>query len=254
MTMQSAGETPATKRRIVPRPVEAPSCAKKRGAVPDADKLFVFASRLDFEQWFWHVPLPGGDFDVFRKPPYAPVPYVSVRDSSLPRAGKGVFARVDFRAGDVVGLYNGRVLGWYGDVDESLFDRCDSLIRIAAFVDAHGGRWDVMVDGAEPPQDEAEQRRVLRMPYGHAVPARARDWPGMFAHVMNDAEGPERRPDLRNNCRADEDGLIVTLVDIPGTPAGAERMDPRSELLWSYGREYWASTPPPPLSKTTSTQ
>jgi len=188
---------------------------------------------------FRHVHVGDGDIDIYDAT--GPVAYTTpvvacVRDSQV--AGKGLYTCRDLAPGDVIGRYTGEIVGWRGDpVVEKRDSRC--LIDITVFTSRDmGTRWQCVVDGSRPVQPYADQRRALRLTYDRsACLFDEREWPGVHAHMINDAEGAVRRG--ANNCRIEEDGWVFATAHVPGCDATAARPDPRSELLWAYGADYW---------------
>ena len=164
-------------------------------------------------------------------------PYVCVRDSSIPGAGKGLYACVSFDAGQAIGVYAGRVMSKI-EVDAPGVDRKYLLYRKLFDDDGFPYMDNVVVDGEQPVQPEAEQLRSLGLSSSYRPPFARRQWPGMFAHKMNDASGPTKAPGLSNNCVVVEDCLVIARTRILGS-GSFDTVTPLHELLWSYGASYW---------------
>jgi hypothetical protein len=191
-----------------------------------------------FDGVFVHDRLANGDVNVWKRDDDGGFsPYVCVRDSSTPCAGKGLFTCRHLRAREVFGVYCGEVLGW-SNCRAAAESQSSYLADFTLFVDrVSDARRCVVVDGGRPPQSARDQRAVLALTEDYPVPCGAGEWPGMFAHFMNDAQGPARVAGLVNNCAVDEDGLVRALSDIPG--CSFEHVQPSSELLWAYGASFW---------------
>lgn len=172
-----------------------------------------------------------GDIDIYTDGTGV-APVACVRDSHV--AGKGLYTCRDLAPGDLIGRYTGEIVGWRGDpAVERRDSRC--MIDITVFTSRDTiTRWQCVVDGSRPVQTYADQRKALRLTYDRSVCLfDEREWPGVHAHMMNDAKGTG----LANNCRVEEDGWVFATARVPG--CDADRPDPRSELLWSYGADYW---------------
>ena len=122
---------------------------------------------------------------------------VRVGESNVPGAGRGIYARVDLRRGDVLCKVYGPVLT---EEEAAEYEaRCKDGSRY--FLGLGDGRI-MIVKG-----------------------------PGRYA---NDARGPVRVPGLRNNCRfvEDEDGA-VWLEATRAIPAGSECLVPYGAAYWA---------------------
>ena len=143
-------------------------------------------------------------------------PHVIIKPSNI--HGLGVFAATNFRKNQVIGLYNGKVIGWKGGKEEKE-SSSKFLINIRVTKDLF-----IAVVGIQPTQDADSQRRALNLdPFTiksnqSALPFGKEYWPGFYAHIMNDL-----KDDNLNNCVVQEDGAVVAKNDIgEGT-----------ELTWS---------------------
>jgi hypothetical protein len=155
---------------------------------------------------------------IFRRQSGEWRPWVCIADSHvlrrLGRRGLGLFAARPFRAGDVVGRYDGRLVGHFAT-------------RRAAL---------------EAPQT----RRLLRRGHDKLVTLRRGGRAGV-ALIDGAHSGPPhialcndpRRTRLRANCALTEAGnLRVTAAHVPAFDL--DRADnTRSELRWDYGDAFW---------------
>lgn len=171
-----------------------------------------------------------GDVDVYRKVGRAWQLWVLVRDSVLISGGKGLFAAKSFARDEFVGRYVGEILGKAADARvrreaerRTLTVDGDAIVNIAGF----------FVDGRRPVQSNAVQLDR----FGTVVlPQPQWGYPGAYVHICNDARGTGRP----NNCRLTFGGYLEATRAVP-----AYRFDvphsrnAASELVWSYGGEYW---------------
>jgi hypothetical protein len=239
---------PRQRRRLTPTKVEEKRGEAVRRPLPSAFDIILrrVQTRRDrpFARAFRYEPRPGGDLDIFDK--QDGTPYACVRDSQIPGAGKGLYTCRDLKKGTPVGLYCGHVVGWVptavGNASGAK-ERPDSAYQIThtLFIDGvTEERWECLVDGARPAQPEHEQRRALNLTPEYPAPFDLAEWPGAYMHLINDADGPCKVPGLENNVQFEEDGMVVAIATVPGSPDPNGPMDPRSELLCGYGAEYWA--------------
>ena len=235
MLTQTTNEEPPAKRprrRITPVPVNAGSSQDGVQLMPPVFMLRRYRNRESTPR-FTHVVVDGdkGHYDVFDD---SNAIHVTVRESSIPGAGRGVFAAKSFRAKDILGTYAGRVVGWEGG-GNATDDASQYLIHHTLYVSRSANatpprrEWRCLVDGSMPAQSESEQRLALNLPIGYDVPFAVSEWPGMFAHLVNDAAGPVRLEGLSNNVIVQDDGAVIATSDIA---SGAE-------LMFGYGDAYW---------------
>jgi hypothetical protein len=150
--------------------------------------------------------------------------------------GRGVYAwGAGVHRGQLIGVYVGDVLGPAADARiaaavAALPDAqhpYDALVEIAGHV----------VSGKHNPFVFFDLRASLAS--GSVLYPRAEvEWPGMFAHLMNDPRGLPGA--AVNVCVTDPDGVVVAARDVP--PFYPERpleANAASELLWSYGDDFW---------------
>lgn len=178
--------------------------------------------------WFTY---DNGNVDIFRRTALGWVPWLLVRPSAVLESvgldGElGVYAAQDLPAGTAIGRYLGFVVGKAGqpqtEADAKAIERSGDasyLIKIRG----------IIVDGARPPQDDAEQ---LRRAGCVLYPSNASQYPGAHVHLINDSRGTN----YEDNMIVARDGMAFTTMPIPA-------FDPRnpamSEALWSYGSDFW---------------
>lgn len=229
------------RKRIVP----TPSSPRKKSTSDDCGRdlplgAFLRTDVVETLREFDHDDLGDGDFNVYYvdRTSGELEPFACVRDSSIPGAGKGVFACKDMTCGECVGRYVGEVVGWKG-CEADLPDEPYLLSLLVAKTCER--EWHVVVRGDRPPQDREGQcdRLGIRRPALRNEYPSIGGWPGMFAHLMNDAAGSNDFVDhgLVNNCSVSEFGHVWATTDIKGSTF--DRVKPHSELLWPYGKEYW---------------
>jgi hypothetical protein len=162
----------------------------------------------------------------------------SVRLQQAGKSGRGVYAwrKGGFTVGQLVGVYVGFVVGactdprvavWRGECPERQHP-FDALLDI-------GGS---TVSGKHSPFD-GPPGLGTRLGDGREVfPASEVGWPGMFAHLMNDARGLPGA--AVNVCVTDPDGVVQAVRRIPRfnerKPLATNAC---SELFWSYGEGFW---------------
>jgi hypothetical protein len=152
--------------------------------------------------------------------------------------GYGVFAWRQFREGDALGIYCGRVLGKPSAVNPYLGQlpqagEFDATIVISKHVISgkHSPYGDV---GSNLPTVIAAGSSGGRVLYDRQFVS----WPGMFAHLVNDAHGVTG---ASYNVQVTEpDGVMQAICDMdsiyfPSAKAGANAA---AELFWSYGRNF----------------
>lgn len=175
------------------------------------------------------------------------VPWVVVARSAalaglLPaEAQLGVYAWQRFPAGAVLGVYLGEVLRVCASTRVKLMVardlqgcRYDALIEVDGhLVDGRASPWGGHASNARAViyQGDRARERVL---FDRA----AVSWPGMLAHLMNDARGTQRAANVQVT---EPDGVVQALADIPAwdVTASAEA-NAASELLWGYSGNFWA--------------
>lgn len=148
-----------------------------------------------------------------------------------------VHAARAFRAGDAVGVYVGRVVA-RADEEAAKFladlpnEHPHNAVLTLGCVLIDGKQphdpWGAHIAGRVKPKTMSERhpstnkQLVVNAPSWakYADQAERVPWPGMFAHLMNEA----RRGVTHNVCVTEPDGVVVAACDIPvGT-----------ELLWKY--------------------
>lgn len=164
----------------------------------------------------------GGVLHIHFKEPGSSMflPWVTVKSSPL--GGKGVFAAREFKKGDRIGTYFGKVLG--RTRDEETEARVEAS-RSTMIINING----VTVDGGQPPQSEAAQQALI----GRVMYPAGNEWPGMHAHVVNSAfnmQTQRLQPSLQN-CA----------VKYGGSLRATKHIHIGQELLQNYGREYHVS-------------
>jgi hypothetical protein len=186
---------------------------------------------------FREHPRGRGDIDIERMVRDQWVPWVLVRDSAamarLGMRGKGLYAARAFSSGDVIGRYVGRLLGRAND--PTIAARVERLSRTPggdALVTING----FAVNGRKAVQADAAQLAD----FGKVVFGRDKwPWPGAHIHIANDAHGTT----LPNNSVVTPGGYAKAIRDVPAfAPQRTVASNVASELLWSYGEQYWAET------------
>ena len=174
-----------------------------------------------------HFKYKSGDIDIYRKINKTWVLWLLVRDSTIPGAGKGLFAAKPFKKGEFIGRYVGKVLGKVSDPTvQAKVDRMTRMVKGDAIIQVNG----YYVDGRCSVQTNDEQLAL----FGHIIfPQPAWKWPGIFAQMTNDARGTGRP----QNCRVTLGGSLESTRDIP--KLNPSNPNQASELLWSYGDGYW---------------
>ncbi|GBF97464.1 hypothetical protein Rsub_10387 [Raphidocelis subcapitata] len=178
---------------------------------------------------------------VFRdRGPGAREPWVVVGPSeALRRAGlcgRGVYAwrAGGFTKGQRIGVYAGFVIGpceeprveqWRAQQAQ---DYWDALIDIAGHT----------ISGKHSPFDAFGELHATLSDGRVLYPEAQVSWPGMFAHLMNDAHSI---PGAGANVRVtDPDGVVQAVSAIPPfDPAKQLAANAASELLWPYGTAFW---------------
>jgi hypothetical protein len=158
-------------------------------------------------------------------------PWVSVMPSVAVRrgGGHGLFADRNFTKGEIVGKYVGRILGKVDDTENQKYVDRLSHAEHDKIVVING----LFVDGNQPPQSIQDQKRR----FGRVV-YQPREWPGAYIHMANDSY----RTGLETNCIMDQDGYLRTTTFVPFYDRDKEHEENvASELLWSYGHDYWAA-------------
>jgi hypothetical protein len=163
------------------------------------------------------------------------VPWVYVRDSAVLRSvrildEKGLYAAQKFPAGVEIGRYMGFVMGVSGRVrPEAEVAELERTGRAGYLMTIDR----IIVDGNRPTQTEAEQAvsadRVL-------YPDAAWAYPGSFIHIINDFKGTG----FHANVSVEQDGTVRTITSVPRYNTDLSIIqNARSELLYSYGKDYW---------------
>ena len=201
--------------------------------IPVAWDLDVVPIRPMWAKRFSHEETNDGNIDVLLDS----LPYVCVRDSSIPDSGKGLYANRAFSKGDIVGVYAGKIIGW--TKNRTVTEQGSPyIVDMPLYRDKDGANdYDILVDGGSVTQSHYDIRSLLGLSIHHPIPFVAEEWPGMYAHMMNDAGGPCRIEGIVNNCKLTEHGLVQATRYIPGCPP--HNPSPTSELLMSYGPTYW---------------
>ena len=171
-----------------------------------------------------------GDVDVFRRTTRGWELWVLVRESvAIPRGGKGLFAGRAFSKGDRIGRYVGRILGKARDpklMDVTYTVEGDAIIDLGGY----------LIDGRRKVQSNDIQKEkfgkvVLKQPEW--------SWPGAYVHLANDARGSGHK----NNARITPKGHMELTRRLPAYDASKPHaQNVSSEILWSYGRDYWRNT------------
>ena len=193
---------------------------------------------------YTYVYMGNDNIDIFRNNKL----YVCVRDSSIPGAGKGLYACKPFTKGVPVGTYTGKILCMRKAAAAEMSDSL-CLMEVTLCTEKMPGFKKTckigIVDGALPPDDKPfVPPAKLGCKYGPIY--KNGEWPGMHAHIMNDACGLSMQGE--NNCLVMGDGSVMTTKEIPSASTdGAspgDRPDPASELMLSYGEAYWGIQTP----------
>jgi hypothetical protein len=230
--------------------------AARRGAAGDdggeADLLprrgerfhFLYSLQTDPSRATAAVP---GEWDddrllfVFRvRPDGAAEPWVVVGPSAAMAGkgerGRGVYAwGAGFRRGALVGVYVGKVLGLrasarVGEFLASTPQRhpFDALMVI----DDH------LVSGKHDPHEFNELFATFETSGRVLYPRAEVRHPGVFAHLMNDARGVAGA--FCNVRVVDPDGVVEAFEDVPPFDVTKSwKANLASELLWTYGPQYW---------------
>jgi len=123
---------------------------------------------------------------------------LSVKKSTIPGAGKGLFTNVDIKKGTLIIEYKGEILTWK---------------EVEKMADHRNGY-------------------VFFVYSTHVIDAWNRK--SAKARYANDAQGISRVEGVRNNCEYHVHRRRCYIRALRNIPAG-------SEILVSYGREYWQS-------------
>ena len=147
--------------------------------------------------------------------------------------GLGVFAWRTFKVGDFGGIYNGRYVGPESQlVDEILAEKPDEGdYNATVVVDGH-----VISGKHSPPQDLSVVVPAGRGKGRVLFDIERVSWPGMFAHLINDARGTGKQNNL---TVTDPHAIVLVIADIDQIYhpyKGAENA--AAELFWSYGGFY----------------
>lgn len=145
------------------------------------------------------------------------LPWVTVKNSSL--GGKGVFAAREFKKGDRIGTYTGKVLGRTKNAATEARVVASGSTMI---INIHG----ITVDGAQPPQSEAAQRALI----GRVMFPAGTEWPGAHVHMVNSAFNMQTRrlQTSLQNCAVKSGGAL----------RATKHIHVGQELLQNYGRDY----------------
>jgi hypothetical protein len=147
-----------------------------------------------------------GDVDVHRRIGREWVLWVIVRDSVVLGRDKGLFAARAFRKDDFIGRYVGRILGKASDpLVAQQVERTGRTPEGDALFVLNG----YSINGRAPVQPNAEQLAS----FGHIILRQPDwEWPGVYAHICNDARGMGRR----NNCTVTPGGYMHATRSVPG--------------------------------------
>ena len=181
---------------------------------------------MDFD----HFTYANGNVDIYCRAGSNWVLWALVRDSVVvPRGGKGLFAARPFAEGQCVGRYVGRVLGRPSD---PAVQRASQTVHGDAIVTIQG----FDVDGRRPVQSNEEQLRLC----GRVIFKQPNwSWPGVYAHIANDAWGTGRE----YNAMVTQGGYMYAKRRIPSYDfARPHSQNGASEILWPYGPGYWEET------------
>lgn len=189
---------------------------------------------------FDHFQYANGDVDIYRKMTVTQngqardrwVPWALVRESVAVRGGgKGLFAAKGFHKGDLIGRYVGHILGKPRDVETSV-ERLSQTLQGDAITTVNG----YYVDGRRKVQENSVQERL----FGRVVLSQPEwSWPGVHAHIANDAHGTRRQ----NNAQVTPGGYMHTTRPVPPYNfAAPHSQNAASEILWPYGTTYWSNS------------
>jgi uncharacterized protein len=124
---------------------------------------------------------------------------VEIRDSVLPGAGKGLFAKEPIPRGSKIVEYKGKITTWK-EVDD----------------------------------DDGNNGYIYYVKRHHVIDARG--YRGGMAHYANDARGISRVKGVANNAEYVEDGLRVFIEAKKDIPAGAEILVEYGKEYWEVIR------------------
>ena len=120
---------------------------------------------------------------------------LAIKKSTIPGAGKGLFTTKPISKGAKIVEYKGEIVKWK-DVDTR-----DGTNGYIYYVNRY-----------------------------HVIDAwKTKD---ALARYANDAKGPSRSENIKNNCTYNIEGVRVFIFAMRDIPAG-------SEILVGYGKEYW---------------
>ena len=176
---------------------------------------------------FKHVIFGNKDLDIYRECAGAGYPWLAVRDSlmmqqHLHMPGKGLYALRNFKPGEIIGRYSGKLVAHAVDAD-NLESNSDKLLIMQG----------IIVDGGQPPQSACEQKQA----FGKVVyDPHVWQYPGMYHFMANDA----RNTPMQNNAMLDGRGFMVITQPVKAYKEGnCAKQNAKSELFWSYGDAYW---------------
>lgn len=124
---------------------------------------------------------------------------VEIRDSVLPGAGKGLFAKEPIPRGSLIVEYKGKITTWK-EVDD----------------------------------DDGTNGYIYYVRRDHVIDARG--YTGSLAHYANDARGISRVKGITNNAEYVEEGLRVFIAAKKNIPAGAEILVEYGKEYWDVIR------------------
>jgi hypothetical protein len=167
----------------------------------------------------------GKNIDVYKVENSGLRIYATVRNSSIPGAGLGVYLAEPVKKGEIIGRYTGSIESWKDSTTATWrYSKSDFLIMMSYYDSDR----EFVLDGSKAPQSASDQLKVLGLdPCFHKAPMNPQEWPGMYAHMINHSS-------YDPNCIILEDGMVQMLKDLP---AG-------QELLWNYGASYWQGKSP----------
>jgi hypothetical protein len=178
-----------------------------------------------------------------------------VRESAFLKAigienQKGLYTAKTRHKGDILGRYSGKLLGAESALDiNERKDKVPDSRYLLTIQPPKGPR--VIIDGAQPLQSPEEQKRVLsfkkKLNNGLVVDSKATQlslmqypYPGICAQYMNDAAGPIKIKNIKNNIRFAQNGNIEAIRTIPGYDLSKTfEENIKSEMLVPYGSGYW---------------
>lgn len=207
-------------------------------ATPEDPQPFIDILDYAFDK---PVDVPGTPYKLIRRTrdqePWVYIgPSVLLKDHAGSGARElGIFAAREFKLGDPVGMYVGRIvelgaMNTWTALRRASYELCTSKY-VVAFMNTLT-RQMLYVDGARPPLRDDVHSMVF--------PRRLYSYPGAHVHMANDAFGFDG---VANNCTFGVHGEFTAIVEsIPAFDPANPKLE--SELLVSYGAEsYWGQVP-----------